>query len=376
MIPVFRPSLGEAELSALRAVFKNGWVGLGPKTAEFEERFAAYIGVRHAVAVNSCTAALHLALQVMGVEGGEVVTTPMTFVSTSHAILYNRAHPVFADIEPDTLTIAADSVRERVTRRTRAILVMHYGGHPCDMAPLLEIAHCRGLKVIEDAAHGCGGEYRLRGRWRKLGSLGDIGCFSFQAVKNLTTGDGGMITTNDARLAARLKKLRWMWISRGTWDRGLQKQRYEWAYEVEEVGYKYYMNDISAAIGLVQLKKLETMNRRRRMLAGAYTRAFSPCEQIETPVEKPYARSACHNYVIKVARRNALIRHLNARGISAGVHYIPTYYFKAYASYQARCPVTERVWKRLVTLPLYYGLTQRQQERVIRAVQEFKRDQG
>ena len=191
-IPVFKPSYGAAEFKALKKVLQSGWTGLGPETEAFENEFAEYIGVRYAVAVNSCTAALHLALKVAGVEGGEVITTPMTFVATNHAILYNSSIPVFCDIEPDTLNIDPARIEALITKKTRAIMAVHYGGHACDMDALRKIAKKYRLRVIEDCAHACGGEYKQV----KLGATGDIGCFSFQAVKNLSTGDGGMITTN------------------------------------------------------------------------------------------------------------------------------------------------------------------------------------
>lgn len=368
MIPVFRPSMGDDEVRAVEQVLRSGWIGLGPKTKEFEEQFAGYVGVEHAVALNSCTAALHLALKIMGVEGGEVITSPMSFVSTNHAILYNNATPVFADIEEDTLNMRLDEIERLIGPKTRAILLVHYGGHPCDMDPILDIVGNRGIRIIEDAAHACGAEYKKK----KIGSIGDATCFSFHAVKNLAIGDGGMITVHDAAAAERLRKLYWLGISRGTWDRSKDKA-YKWEYDVEEVGYKYHLNDILAAIGIVQLKKLDRANARRRELVSKYNHAFSDIGWLKTPVEKDYAKSANHNYVIKVTdtRRDALVEYLAANDISTGVHYIPNHLYEMYRPYYRRLPVAERVWHQLVTLPLFPDLTDIEQEHIIEKVRSF-----
>jgi perosamine synthetase len=371
MIPVFKPSYDHQELEALREPFESGWIGLGPKTKEFEERFAAFLGIPYAVGVNSATAALHLALKVADVEGAEVITTPMTFISTNHAILYCNGVPVFADIEPDTLNIDPDDVERKVTSRTKAIVVVHYGGHACNMDRILGIARKHGLRVIEDAAHACGGQYR----GRMLGTLGDFGCFSFHAVKNLATGDGGMITTREAEADARLRRLRWLGISKGTWDR-VEGKGYSWEYNVEELGFKCHMNDITAAIGLVQLSKLEHTNARRRYLAERYTRLLADVDWIETPVEKEYTRSAWHNYVIKVADpadRDPLMEHLKARGISTGMHYIPNHLYEMYRPYvKEPLPVAETVWKRLITLPLFPDLTDEQQDHIVASIKNYR----
>lgn len=371
MIPVFKPSYGKEELEAVKNVMASGWVGLGPKTQEFEEAFAEYIGTRYAIALNSCTAALHLALRVMGIEGGEVLTTPITFISTNHAILYNRSEPVFCDIEPDTLNMDLKEIKKNITGKTRAIITVHYGGHPCDMDAITDLARSKNIKVIEDAAHACGSEYK----GRKIGTLGDIACFSFHAVKNLATGEGGMITTNDKAVYERLKKIRWLGITKGTWDREEREdyeKKYSWYYEVDEVGFKYHMNDIPAAIGIVQLKKLDSLNKKRRSVADKYNRAFKGLKWIETPVEREYAKSATHNYVIKTDDRDRLNLYLQGKGISTGVHYIPNYHYKMYREYRADCPVAEKVWKRLLTLPLYPDLSDVDSDSIIKAIKEFR----
>lgn len=366
-IPIFRPWYDEAEERGVAEVLRSGWIGLGPKTAEFEKRFAAYIETPYAVAVNSATAALHLALQVLNLSGGEVITTSMTFVSSNHAILYNGAVPVFADIEPDTLNIDVHSIERNLSNQTRAILVVHYGGHACDMDPILALAQEHHIPVIEDAAHGCGGTYK----GRRLGSIGAIGCFSFHAVKNLATGDGGMIAIHDLEFDKKLRRLRWCGIDKDTWNRSEVDQKYSWYYTVQELGFKYHMNDITAAIGLVQLEKLERANARRREIVSYYNERFADLEWLERPVEKEYTRSALHNYVIKLDRRDELIAHLQARRISAGVHYFPIHLYSMYRKFKADVPVTERVWRRLVTLPLYPGMSDADVERVVDVITCF-----
>jgi len=372
MIPVFKPSYGKEEFAAVKEVMKSGWVGLGPKTQEFEEAFAKYIGVKFAVALNSCTAALHLALKVMEVEGSEVLTTPITFVSTNHAILYNNAKPIFCDVEPDTLNISFKEIEKNITPNTKAIITVHYGGHPCDMSPIRKLAKDRNVKIIEDAAHACGGEYKNR----KVGALGDIACFSFHAVKNLATGEGGMITTNDKRIYERLKKLRWLGITKGTWDREASEKhsgikKYSWYYDVEEVGFKCHLNDIPAAIGIVQLKKLDKMNDKRRKLSFRYNELLKGADDIETPVVKDYAKSAHHNYVIKTEKRDGLNAYLQEKGISTGVHYIPNHHYRMYKNCKADCPVVEKVWKKLLTLPLYPDLALKEQDAIAKHIKEF-----
>ena len=374
-IPLARPCFGEEEYRALRATLASGWVGSGPKTAEFERRFADYVGVEHAIALNSASAALHLAMLVAEVEGQEVLTTSMTFVSTNHAILLGAGRPVFCDIEADTLNIRPQEIERKITPTTRAIMVMHYGGHACDMDPILELAREHGLWVIEDAAHGCGGLYK----GRKLGTLGNMGCFSFQATKNLTTGDGGMLVTSDGELAARIRKLRWMGISKPTWERFQPgRPRRAWMYDVEEVGFKYEMNDLGATLGLVQLDKLERVNAERRALAERYRRAFAEISGVEFMPDKEYARSSCYSAVLKVdaQMRDDLCGYLDQHGIDSNVHYYPNHLLPIYRPYTTRLPVTEAEWQRILSVPLFPGLSEEDQDRVIGCIREFVSGRG
>lgn len=365
-IPVFRPTYDEREVQAVRECLERGWTGCGPRVKAFEETFANYIGVKHAVAVNSCTAALHLALMSLIEEGDEVITTPITFVSTNHAILYNKGVPVFADVQAGTLNLDPDDVERKITPKTKGIIAVHFGGHACDMKRLREIASKHHLFILEDVAHGCGGEYG----GQKLGTFGEIACFSFQAVKNLATGDGGMIVTNNEKIASQLHKMRWLGISKDTWDRN-EAGRYSWDYDVVGVGLKYQMNDIAAAIGLVQLEKLEQMNEARAERAMVYDHAFRALREIEPLSTLENVKHARHNYVVYAERRDELMSFLKERGIATGVHYRPNHHYSVYKKFPAKVPVCDEVWQKIVTLPLYPALTSEQQKHVIDSIRAF-----
>jgi perosamine synthetase len=374
-IQLFKPWFEAAEHEALRLPLETGWVGPGPKVKDFEQRFAQYIGVKHAIALNSATAALHLSMLVSGAKDREVLTTPMTFVSTNHAILYAGGRPVFCDVEPDTLNLDPAEVERRITPQTRALVVVHYAGHPCAMDELVAIARQHRLTLIEDAAQACGGTYG----GRRLGSIGDIGCFSFESKKNLSAGDGGMFTTNDDAVAERVRKLRWMGISRGTWDRfNSGTLGRAWEYEVEEVGFKYGMNDIAAAIGLVQLGKLERANAMRRAVVERYRAALEGVAGIELFGQRAYGQSAHYAMIIKADERDALCDYLAERGIESAVHFYPNHLVPLYQPYATCLPVVEAEWKRILTIPLYPHLAAEAQERVIACIRSFAagRDAG
>jgi perosamine synthetase len=375
-IPVFRPWYDEREASAVGAVIESRWVGQGPVVAEFERRFAERVGARHAVAVSSGTAALHLACLCLDLRPGDEVLVPtLTFAATAHAVRYCGAEPVFVDIEPHTLTVDTDDLRRRITPRTRAVIVVHYGGHPCPMDRIWDIADEHGLQVIEDAAHACGSRYR--DRW--IGGLerSVFTCFSFFATKNLAVGDGGMVTTASAELAFRLRRLRWMGIDRSSWERmgsaaggddTPRKDLPDWQYDITDLGLKYQMNDVTAAIGLCQLDKLDRGNALRRRQARRYDRAFAALEFLERP-EQDWTASSCHNYVVRTVHRDLLHIHLKWHGIASSVHYVPLH-LQPYYHRRDRppLPVAEALWPRLLTLPLYPELTDDLQDRVIAAV--------
>lgn len=368
MIPVFRPSHTDEEIRAVSETIKSGWWGCGPEVKKFEDEFSSYVGAEHAVALNSCTAALHLSGKILDLKSGsEVVTSPLTFMSTAFIALYNNLKIVFADVEADTLNMDPADLETKITEKTGIIVPVHYGGHACDMDAILGIAREKGIFVVEDAAHATGSTYKDR----KAGTLGDMGCFSFQAVKNLATGDGGMLVTNSKKFADRARKLRWLGINKETSAR-TKKDEYSWKYLIDELGYKYQMSDILAAIGRVQLGRVEEMNSRRRELTEKYNDAFRDVDWIETPVEKSYTHSSNHNYVIKVENRDRLIDYLKEKGISTGVHYMPLYKHPLFSKSGADCPVAEKVWKKLITLPLFPDMTEEEIAYIIKHVKYFK----
>jgi perosamine synthetase len=370
VIQLFKPSITEEEIQAVAEVLRSGWLGLGPKTAEFEGRFAAAFAAQHAVALNSGTAALHLALKVLGIGPGDEVLVPaLTFASTAEVVLYVGATPVFVDIEPDTLNASVADMERKVTARTRAALVVHYGGHPCEMNEIAELARQRGFAVVEDAAHACGATYR----GLPIGSISPLTCFSFHAVKNLTTGEGGMVTTADREYDKRLRALRWMGISKDTWDRTEKNEVYAWRYTVDEVGYKCHMSDVAAALGLVQLRRLADLNARRRSLVERYRQSFSDLGWLELPTERDYVRSSWHIFRVALDRRDELIGFLKSRGVAPGVHYYPLHLYPCFAEFRTPLPVTESAWQRALSLPLYPDLASDDQEAIIEAVRQFGR---
>lgn len=376
-ISLFKPFHGEEEIAAVAEVLRSDWWGQGPKTVEFEKRFAAFVHSPSAVSLNSATAALHLALKLADVEGGEVITTPMTFVSSNHAILLNNAVPVFADIEADTLNIDPADIERRITPKTRAILVVDYGGHPVDLDRVYELAAAHQLMVIEDAAHAAGSKYK----GKPVGSISPMTCFSFHPVKNLATGDGGMITfaadPSRAELNqawdARLRRLRWVGINKDTWvrSRGKDASQYSWEYDVEEVGYKYHTNDIMSAIALVQLSRLEQTNARRREICAMYDAGLRDLGWLDLPVERDYAFSARHNYVVRCDQRDSLGEWLREHKIGTGMHYIPNHLHAMYRQYAVPLPVVDREWLRLITLPLHPALTDDDVNYIIEVIRHF-----
>lgn len=367
VIPVFRPSVSAAEIDAVTDVLRSGWWGSGPVTAQFEERFAATVHAARAIGTNSATAALHLSLVALGVDGGEVVTSALTFAGANHTILHAGARPVFADIEPDTLTLDPVDVARRIGPGTRAILVTDYGGHPADLDALMGIAADHGIPCVEDGAHATGARYR----GRPVGSIATATAFSFHAVKNLAMGEGGAVTTQDEELADHIRRLRWFGIDRDTWSRTTDS-RYAWDYDVSEIGFKAHLSDVAAAIGLVQLDRLPALDSARRRLVDRYRAGLGDLEWLELPIERADVQRAWHLFAVRLDDRDRLIDHLAALGIASSVHYRPTHLLAAYQAFATPLPVTEAVWIRLVTLPLFADLSDADQDRVIDAVRSFR----
>jgi len=366
MIQVFKPYYDNEEIEAVIAVLESGWVGLGPKTAEFEKEFAKFCEVKYCIGLNSCTAALDMALKLLGINhGDEVIVPTMTFVSTAHAVVYNLATPIFADIDHETLNINIDDVANKISPRTKAIIPVHYGGRPVDLDKLREVVG--DIPIIEDCAHATGSRYKNQ----PVGGLSDIGCFSFHAVKNLAMGEGGAITLNDEKLAQRAQKNRWLGINKGTWDRTADDKSYWWEYTVDEIGLKSHLNDIHAAIGLVQLKKLNRANQRRRKIVDLYRAGLEDIDHIQMPPKDggDYV-SSWHLCEIKAIDRDKLSVHLKNNGISVGVHYKPIHLYPCYGN-RPILPVAEKLFQNIMTLPLYPSLTNDEIDLVINAIRKF-----
>ena len=369
-IPFSRPWIDDTEIEAVSQVLASKWISTGNRVREFERAFAEYLGVKHAIAVSSCTAALHLSLVVAGIgSDDEVITTPYTFTATAEAIRYVGAKPVFVDIHPDTLNIDTSKIERAITDRTKAILPVHIAGIPCDMDALQDISERHNLTLIDDAAHAIPAEYR----GQHIGNLGDLSAFSFYANKNLTTGEGGMITTNNDAFAEPLRTMRLHGIDKDAWSR--QSQRNIWHYDITTEGYKYNMTDIQAAMGLCQLMKLNKQHERRRNFAQIYQTELSKFPQISTPVAPDNPREhAWHLYIIQLqtGKRDEFVESLREANIECSVHYIPLHLFEFYQErYGYRVgdfPCAEAVFERVVSLPLHPGLTEADLHIVIDAI--------
>lgn len=355
MIPVFRPFYDEREEEAVLEVMRSGWLGLGPKTEEFEQRFAARVGAKYGVALNSATAALHIGMQLLGVGPGDEVLVPtITFVSTAMAANYLGAVPVFCDVQRESLAMDYADADQRTTLKTRATVPVLYSGRPVDPPSNTDIP------VLYDCAHAAGSSWDAAGK---------LCCWSFHAVKNLATGDGGMLTMDDEEQYERAKRLRWCGIDKSTWDRNDVGERYWWEYKIEEVGYKSHMNDLAAALGLVQLTKLDEMQAIRHTLVRQYLDELADVPGLELPSYD--ADSAWHLFVVRSDRRNELAVRLQERGISTGVHYKPIHLYPLYHKWSL--PVAEEEWPKLLTLPLFPGLSSGQVSQVCEALKETLR---
>lgn len=372
LLPYGHQSIDEKDIQAVVDVLRSDWLTTGPKVGEFEEAFAERVGAKHAVSFSSGTAALHAAAFAGDLKpGDEVVTTPMTFAATANCILYQGATPVFADVCPDTLNLDPQQLEQRITPRTRAILPVDYAGHPADLDPIRKIAADRGLIVIEDASHALGAQYRDR----NVGSMSDTTVFSFHPVKHITTGEGGMVTSNNAQCAETLRRFRNHGISSDARQRQSQAQ---WYYEMVLLGFNYRLTDIACALGIRQLRRLDENVARRRAIALKYHEELSGFPQVILPVEKAEVRSSWHLFPIRLrlerlaADRAQVFRALRAENIGVNVHYIPVhlhpYYRDRFGYKGGEYPVAEQAYERLISLPMFHGMTERDVEDVIHAV--------
>jgi dTDP-4-amino-4,6-dideoxygalactose transaminase len=376
-LPFDRPDVGDEEIAAVAEVLRSGWITTGAKAREFEQRFAEYAGAAHALALTSGTDAMQVALAAWGIgPGDEVITTPLTFCSTLHTIVHVGATPVLADVSPDDYNLNPDGVAAQITPHTAALLPVHLAGLPCRMDAMLTIARSHGLKILEDAAHAAGA--RVSGR--PVGSIGDATAFSFYATKNLTTAEGGMLTSDDAAFIEQARLWHLHGLSRDAWKRYTAEGA--WRYDVLVPGYKSNMSDIQAALGLVQLAKLEKNIARRAEVARQYTAAFSQMpELIPAPDARPGDRHARHLYMLRLRPerlridRNGFFEELRARGIGASVHFVPVYQFSYYRNRfgwrPEEFPATEAIFQSSISLPCFPRMTSTDVERVISAVAEI-----
>jgi dTDP-4-amino-4,6-dideoxygalactose transaminase len=375
MLPFSPPDIGEEEIAEVVDTLRSGWITTGPKAARFEEDFRRYVGSRHAIALSSATAGLHLALIAAGVgPGDEVITTPYTFAATASVVIHCGARPVFADVEENTGNIDPEAIEPKITHRTKAIIPVHLGGLPCRMDEIRAIAKQHRLVVIEDAAHAVGASYK----GRMVGSIGDMTVFSFHAVKNLTTAEGGMLTTDNDKWA-RLVRL---WGLHGQTKTALEKfHEGSWFYEIAVPGYKYNMTDIQAAIGIHQLARLEKMISIRERYAAIYDEGLGNLHQIVLPKPTGPVRHAWHLYMIRLLpdalsiTRDGFIEALKEENISSNVHYIPVhlhpYYRKTYGYKEGDFPVAEGIYRHEVTLPLYSKMTEDDVKDVVKGVRKI-----
>ena len=372
-LPFHVPDIAEDEIQAAVEALRSGWLTTGARVRQFEEDFARYVGCQHAVAVNSGTAALHLALDAIGVqEGDEVLVPTMTFAASAEVVLYFKAKPVLVDCRRDTMNIDPDQTEKVINAKTKAIMPVHIGGQPCDMDRILEIARTHHLKVIEDAAHALPTHYQ----GRMVGAIGDITCFSFYATKTITTGEGGMATTENAEWAERMRIMSLHGISRDAWKRYTAEG--SWYYEILYPGYKYNLTDVAAALGLQQLKKCDRFWEQRQRCAAWYNEGFKDVPEITVPYVAPDVQHAWHLYVIQLnieqlrINRNQFIELLRKENIGISVHFIPLhlhpYYRDTFGYRPEDFPNASTVFERIISLPIYPRLTEEDVERVIDTV--------
>lgn len=367
-IPYGRQTVDEDDIAAVIEVLRSDWLTTGPAVTRFEEVFAAYVGAQHGVAVSNGTAALHLAMLAAGVgPGDEVIVASLTFVASANAARYVGAEVVFADVRDDTLTIDVDHVRSLVTGRTRAIVAVDYAGVPCDLDELLEVADTHDLVLIEDACHAPGATYR----GRKVGNIAHLSTFSFHPVKSLTTGEGGMVTTNDAALVARVRQLRNHGI---TTDFRQREAEGTWAYDMEALGFNYRLSDINCALGASQIAKLPGWVEQRQALAERYGKLLAALPQVRVPSVPGDRTSGWHLYPVRLrtdepaAFRKRALEHLRSNGVGVNVHYLPVYLHSSYRAlgYEpGLCPVAESAYDGLLSLPMWPGLTHEEQGWVV-----------
>jgi len=375
-LPIATAVFGPEEKQEMIETLDSGWITLGPRTKKFEEELATYIGAKYTIALNSASAALHLAMLAIGIgPGDEVITTPFTFAATANAILHCGGKPVFVDIDPQTFNIDASLVESAITPKTKAILPVHYAGQAVDLDTLSAITKKHNLYLIEDAAHAIGSTYK----GKKIGTIGDLTCFSFHPVKNMTTGDGGAITTDNQELAEKIMVLRVNGMDKESWKRNTSTG--SWDYAIVAEGFKYHMNDISAALGIHQLRKLDRFLQVRKDVAAAYDKAFAKIPEVTIPYRSNSLEHAFNIYAILLdtskltTSRNDVINKLKEYNVGSIVYYRPLhlqpFFQESLGVKEGDFPNTEFVFERLICLPMYHGMTPEDAKYVVDVLQEI-----
>ncbi len=385
-LPYGRQWVDEDDIAAVVEVLRSDWLTTGPKVAEFESAFARKVGARFAVSVNSGTAALHAIMRAIGIgPGDEVIVSPMTFLSSANCIVFQEGTPVFADVDPASLLIDPQAIEQRITRKTRAIIAVDYAGRACEYDAIEAIAEKNGLVVVADACHSLGGTYR----GRPVGSLAGLSAFSFHPVKHIATGEGGMVTTDDPGYAEKMRVFRSHGVTRdlrqtvrdgGDAHGDDDPSGRPWYYEMRQLGYNYRLSDISCALGISQLQKLDSFVRRRAEIASRYDDAFSGLAHVEVLRTPPGVMPAWHLYVIQMdfqtlgKTRTGVMKYLKTRGVGTQVHYMPVhlqpFYRERFGTGPGLCPVAEKAYESILSLPLYPAMSDRDVERVITAVND------
>lgn len=371
MIPYGRQTIEEDDIQAVVEVLKSDYLTTGPKIAEFEGMVADYVGVKYAVAISNGTSALHAACFAAGIgKGDEVITTPLTFAASANCVFYCGGTPVFADVDSKTYNIDPADIERKITSNTKAIIAVHLAGQPCDMDAIHKIARKHNLLVIEDGAHALGSEYK----GKKVGSLSDMTTFSFHPVKPITTGEGGMIVTDNEGFYQKLMLFRSHGITRD--ENLMTRNDGPWFYQQLDLGFNYRITDIQCALGCSQMKKLDRFLKRRKEIVSRYNKAFADCENIVTPYQLPDTESGWHLYIIQVKNydRRKVFEQLRKKGIAVNVHYIPVYmhpYYQEHGYKEVHCKNAEEIYSHILSLPLYPTLKEEEQEYVITTVKQI-----
>ena len=372
-IRLFKPSVGKEEVKNIKKAISRSWLGLGPNVNKFEKEWEKHLKCKKAIAVNSGTAALHLSLKLFNFKKGKKVLLPsMSFSSTASSVLYNDLEPIFVDSNPTTLNIDLNDLKNKYTKDCVALIVVHYSGHPAEIDKIVKFAKEKKMKVIEDCAHTDGSKFKNK----PLGLWGDVGCFSFEEKKILTTGDGGIICSNKKNLLKNIKAMRWVGIDKDNWKTSKQytkknKEAYHWYYEISQLGYKYNMNDLAASIGLAQLKKLRKMNKKRSKIINFYISKLKSVAKVNFLLPYDTKKYTYQIFGIRTSYRNKLIIFLKNKGIPTGCHWTPMTLQPLFKKYKSKCRFIEREIDKCLTLPLHADLSKKELVYICKCIKDF-----